>query len=79
MVAVPLLLRLPVTQCLGGHSEPFNTGRHSTVSRSLQNHLSYLLFRCTIIQSSSNVCRELRGAVLAAEHGDVQEGARLEF
>lgn len=78
-LSLPRLLRLPLLHRFTRNPKPLNARRHATITRSLQYDLPNLLFARPIIERPFNVRRKLRAAVLAAQHGNVEEGAGFEL
>ena len=79
VVSCSLLLCLIVLDCLRSHPETFNASRHTAIYCGLQDHFSYLFFRCSVIQGTSHVRSKFGGTILATKHCDIEEGTCLEL
>lgn len=73
------LLRIPLLNGLPRHAKSLDTSRHTTITSRLENNLSNLLLRSSIIECAFNVRSQLCASVLTAKHRNVEEGASLKF
>lgn len=61
------------------NSEALYAGWHSAVTCHLQQDLANLLLAGAVGHGALDVGRQLRRAILAAQHGDIEKAARLEL